>query len=160
MCTSKTWSRFGSPGLSLRVRHGRATSVGCLGDLVSTKRSLTPAEGSERKVEKCNWYALMRPYSLFLVSWSSLNKMETWVWCICAVPVLLCCVTLNLRGGMRRVGFNSCYIRWRQCDSKFRRVQALQLTQRCLPQPQWKIMFPKTCPAPQVMANMVVWYNQ
>lgn len=56
----KTWFRFGSPGFSNRVRRGYATSVGCLGDLVSTKRSLTPAEGSEWKVEKCNWYALMR----------------------------------------------------------------------------------------------------
>lgn len=151
-CIIKTWFKFGSPGSSIRVRRGYATSVGCLGALVSTKRSPTPAEGSEWKVEKCNWYALMRPYSLSLVFCSSLNKMETWARCIRAVSVLLCCVTLNLHAGMRRVGSNSCYIRWWQCDSKFRLLQAMRLTQRCLPQPQWKLCFLKP-------AHRLTWWQ-
>lgn len=102
----KTWFKFGSPGFPIRLQRGYATSVSCLTDLVYTKRSPTPVEGSEWKVEKCNRYALMGPYSLSLVLITE-QKGSLSVLHMCNVCVAVLCdfksACGNERGGLQQL---------------------------------------------------------
>lgn len=66
---------------------GYAASAGFLGGLASTERSPAPVAGSEWKVEKRNWHALMRTYSLFLVFVAQKNGNDMRALRVCDVCV-------------------------------------------------------------------------
>lgn len=156
----KTWFRFGPPGFSVRLQRGYATSLGFLGGLASTKRSLTPVAGSERKVEKRNWHALMRTYSLFLVFITQKNGNYMRVLHVFDEQQCKTVCDFKVRVTRGGVGFNSCYILRQQCDSKFRSVQTMRLTRFCSPQPQCKLYFLNPVPLPYVYRKHGFWYNQ
>lgn len=165
-CTSTHDLCSGSPDFSIRLQWGYAMYVGFLGGLASTKRSLTPVAGSEWKVEKRNWHALMRTYSLFLClhhpeKWK-LHESAACVWCLCCCVKQQCktAYDFKVRVTMGEVGFNSCDILRQQCDSKFRSVQTMRLTRFCSPQPQCKLYFLNPAPLPHVYRKYGFWYNQ
>lgn len=115
-------------------------------------------------------HTLMRPYSLFLVfitqqsgkcacmcvcvyvrvwqknrNYRSSSVCSAYVQCLCGCGWVWLCMCVCGRGGS--VGyFYSCYILWQRCDSTFRSVQTMWLTQHCSPQPQCKSHFLKPVP--------------
>lgn len=66
-----------------------------------------------------------------------------WLWA--SVTVCACCLYVCGEGGWWGY-FYSCYILWQWCDSTFRSVQTMWLTQHCSPQPQCKSHFLKPVP--------------
>lgn len=134
-----------------------ALSVGCLWGLASTGRSLTPVDV---RVEV--WARGEEPphTNETLLSVSGLHHPTKWKMCVRktetetetvsrSVVVHMC----NVFEGATFVStfgaggyFYSCYILWQRCDSVFRSVQTVRLTQRFSPQPQCKSHFLKPVP--------------
>lgn len=103
--------------------------------------------GSECAIEERNLHGLMRPSSVLLVfiTQQCVSVCE-WVkeWGKKKLHVSGCvrlvgCERVQLWGGF----FDSCYILWQRCHRALRCVHTMRLTQRCSPQPQFLLIFPK-----------------
>lgn len=113
-------------------------------------------QGSGCELEKRNRLNLMRPSSLTQEKEKCAcvrEKKKLYEWeGVCGAYAECLCVMLGVSVcdfhvcGKGRGYFNSCYILWQQCDSTFRSVQTMWLTQHCSPQPQCKLHFLKPVP--------------
>lgn len=141
-----------------------ALSVGCLRGLMSTGRSLTPVDAGVRMWGRGEELTHTNETLLSLAGlhhpqcWKCVFECETernsmrsargayvqWLCVELGMSVWLLRLCVCGEGGVGY--FYSCYILWQQCDSTFRSVQTMRLTQRCSPQPQCKLHFLKPVP--------------